>query len=126
MGRSPTMLRIRATQVGTLRGLRDDVLIPAVQAYVRRVEPTRVQHWDDAELRGAIVERLVASLELGLHHTWDRCRFVRYSVVYGAGFEAHCDWAAGLFARVDLDGTGRMNGVEFMHRNYLARAAALR
>ncbi len=113
------MITIRRRQVDAFWALRDRDLAPKVIGYLHEVEPQR-----SVALRGSletwVEEQLVRARELQVNRAWDRCRFVRYELTHGPRFEARCPWAAHIFARAELDGTGRMDRIEFVHRNYLA------
>lgn len=120
------MLTIRQQQVEAFWALRDQDLVPKVTRYVRGAEPERSAVHRDS-LEAWVEQQLVRARGLGVLRAWDRGRFVRYELVYGPAFETRDPWASRVFARVELDGTRRMDRVEFIHRNYfLARSGSER
>jgi len=107
------MWRIRREQMRIMQRAARVAFAEKVVAYLRKNAAEATEPKTDEDLLEFVQECIDAAASHGVTCEWDVCRYAQHRCVLGDDF-ANSDWAAPIFSDPELDGSEKMDRVEFL------------
>jgi hypothetical protein len=115
------MLTIRSAQLAAMKAAAMKEAIDANVRLVVREAPRKAAAAGPSAIAASVGAAMERAPQLGITASWDLARFALLETLFGPGFEAREAWAAEVFARDALTATEKMDALERVFRNYLAK-----
>jgi hypothetical protein len=112
------MLVIRSQQMDAFRESSQTAFVERLAARLRRGVADRVSSLSAPELHAFVRRGIARAAELGIRIEWDVCRFVTYRARWGEDFEDRTAtaWAGAILQDADLNGTAKMDLIDYRSR----------